>query len=264
MNARISEHATGRGTPWACLVAALASMPDDTTTRARRYFADIEAHFDLLLSPFSAVPVPAPTRAEWVAAVHELMLVLLERLRRRVGVPASDAGVAIAAPPLTARQRATARATATLLRAITLRAFPEFDVDTTRFADAMERYANGELRWFYDVPLDAGGRARFVACEPDSSYHALWAEFALLALELSAEPEFQRRSLPTYVESMQLYGEVYVGAQPKAAVGSRGWFDTTRQASPILKELLRCECGAMGLDALVARHVVLVRRYCAV
>lgn len=241
-------------------------MPDDATTRARRYFADIEAHFDLLLVPFSAAPVPAPTRAEWVGAVHELMLVLLERLRRRLVPTVTGAAGATAAPApaLTARQRATARATATLLRAITLRAFPKFDVDTTRFCDAMERYANGELRWSYAVPLDGGGSASFVACEPDSSYHALWTEFALLALELRAESEFQRRALPTYVETMQLYGEVYVGAEPKAAVGSRGRFDATRQASPVLKELLRCECGSMGLDALVARHVVLVRRYCAV
>lgn len=239
-------------------------MPDDATTRARRYLADIEAHFDLLLAPFSTAPVPAPTRAEWVAAVHELMLVLLERLRRRMAQRSNDAEERNAAPTLTARQRATALASARLLRAITLRAFPEFDVDTTRFCDAMERYANGELRWFYEVPLDGGTGARFVACEPDSSFHALWTEFALLALELRAEPEFQRRALPTYVGTMQLYGEVYVGAQPKEAVGARGRFDATRQASPILKELLRCECGSMGLDALVARHVVLVRRYCAV
>lgn len=258
MNARGSVHATRRGTPWACLVAALASMPDDAISRARRYFADIEAHFDLLLAPFSSAPVPAPTRAEWLAAVHELMLVLLERLRRRVCHETSPP------PPLNARQRTTACVTATLLRAITLRAFPEFERDGARFTDAMERYANGELRWFYDVALDDGSSARFVACEPDSSFHALWAEFALLALELDAEPAFQRQALPTYVESMQLYGEVYVGADEPQTVGARGRFLGARQASPILKELLRCECGAMSVDALTVRHVVLVRRYCVV
>lgn len=233
-------------------------MPDDATSRARRYFADIEAHFDLLLLPFSDAPVPAPTRAEWVGRIHELMLVLLERLRGRARSRSSPP------PALTERQRATARSTASLLRAITLRAFPEFDRDASRFVDAMERYANGELRWHYDVPLDDGGDARFVACEPDSSYHALWTEFALLALDLDAESEFQRRALPTYVESMQLYGETYVGADRPEAVGSPGRFERTRQASPVLKELLRCECGALDHDALVARHVVLVRRYCVV
>jgi hypothetical protein len=233
-------------------------MPDDATTRARRYFADIEAHFDLLLAPFSDAPVPAATRAEWIECVHELMLVLLARLRARFRATAADA------PALTQRQHRTARMTATLLRAMTSRHFPEFESDPTRFVDAMERYANGELRWLYEVPLDDGGSATFVACEPDSSYHALWTEFALLALEHDADPGFWRRVLPTYVATLQLYGEVYIGADAREAIGTPGRFESTRQASPILKELLRRECGALDGDALIARHVTLVRRYCVV
>jgi hypothetical protein len=235
-------------------------MPESAAKQARRYFARIEACFDVNHVPYSDASVPAPSRDAWIRALLELMLVLSERLRRRAFCTSS------APPALTSNQRATARATANVLSALTRESFPARAggaCDWRSFRDAMERYANGELRYVYAVSHANGARGEYIACEPDSSFHALWAEFALLALELEAEPAFFRSALPTYVATMQLYGDVYAGGAEPTPLGSRGRFDPAQRASAVAKRCMRAEFEALAFDDLVARHVALARLYCS-
>ncbi len=245
--------ATRRGTPWACLVAALERTHGSAAKRARRYFARIEATFDTHHVPYSDVRVPGTSRHEWISAILELMAVLSERLRRR----AWGAGGAL--PALTLGQRRTVRLTARLLRSIASASFDAFD----DWRAAMERYANGELRYAYAVARHDGPDERYVACEPDSSFHALWAEFALLALEIDADAAHFRAALPTLVATMQIYGAVYANhAATTPALGARGRYDAARRLAPAKQRRVREEYAALPFDALLARHAALARRYC--
>jgi hypothetical protein len=193
----------------AALDAELGSAPNTPATRYRRYFAELNRQTQPLLVDALNLGLSAAQTTGRKLNVDRAKSLLTSRVQERAK------SLAVTTPPANSLIVPVIQDLSTLQLQIIDDHFLRGGIlHLDEFNDAFEMFANGELRlqlptWNWTT-------------QPSSGYYFFFAEFALLAIDMTIDAVRWAQLAPPLVRTQHIFARVYKPADPNPGLASYG------------------------------------------